>query len=137
MGWSAFLTLYSKESNLTAEGLPRINVNAEDLEQLYDDLKSTFNDQWANMVILYRCAPSEVIGQINLDDLSNGVRPLDPARVQLNFGELESQRKFDTILDLFNLAIDVAEYEGVTTPDDILNTTVNSPTSLILSLIHI
>jgi len=37
LGWSTYLTLYSKESNLTAEGLPRINVNADDIEQLYDD----------------------------------------------------------------------------------------------------
>jgi len=131
LGWSAFLTLYSKESNLNAEGLPRINVNADDIEQLYDDLKSTFNDQWANMVILYRCAPSEVLGEINLDDLRNGVRPLDAARVELDFGTLQSQRKFDTILDLFNLSINVAEYAGATTPDDILNTTVNSPVTLI------
>lgn len=127
LGWSAFLTLYSKESNLTAEGLPRINVNAEDLEQLYDDLKSTFNDQWANMVILYRCAPAEAIGEFNFADSGNGVRDLDGARVQLDFGVLESERKFDTILDLFNLTINVADYAGVTSPDDVLSDTVRSP----------
>jgi len=56
LGWSNYLTLYSKESNLTGEGLPRININGDDLEQLYDDLKSAYNDEWANFIIYYRCA---------------------------------------------------------------------------------
>ena len=59
LGWANYLTLYSNESNLTAEGLPRINVNADDLEQLYDDLKSAFDDEWANFVIYYRCSSEE------------------------------------------------------------------------------
>ena len=132
LGWSTYLTLYSKESNLTAEGLPRINVNADDIEQLYDDLKSTFNDDWANMVILYRCAPGDRISSVNLTDVANNVQTLDGARVELDFGVLESQRKFETILDLVNLSINVGqtddgEFEGVTTPDDVLSDTVNSP----------
>ena len=132
LGWSTYLTLYSKESNLTAEGLPRINVNADDIEQLYDDLKSTFNDEWANMVILYRCAPGDRISSVNLTDVANNVQTLDGARVELDFGVLESQRKFETILDLVNLSINVGqtddgEFEGVTTPDDVLSDTVNSP----------
>ena len=135
LGWSAFLTLYSKESNLTAEGLPRINVNADDLEQLYDDLKSAFNDEWANMVILYRCAPTERIGEIDIETLGGDVQTLDSSRVELDFGVLESQRKFDTILDLFNLTINVGQtdgpFDGVTTPDDVLSDTVNSPVTFI------
>ena len=132
LGWSTYLTLYSKESNLTAEGLPRINVNADDIEQLYDDLKSTFNDEWANMVILYRCVPGDRISSVNLTDVANNVQTLDGARVELDFGVLESQRKFETILDLVNLSINVGqtddgEFEGVTTPDDVLSDTVNSP----------
>ena len=135
LGWSAFLTLYSKESNLTAEGLPRINVNAEDLEQLYDDLKSTFNDDWANMVILYRCASDERLAELSLDDLGNDIPTLEASRITLDFGLLESQRKFNTILDLFNLTINVGqtteEFAGVTTPDDVFSDTVKSPVTLI------
>ena len=131
LGWSAFLTLYSKESNLTDEGLPRINVNADDLEQLYDDLKSAFSDDWANMVILYRCAPASKISSVNLDDAANNVLALDSARVELDFGVLQSERKFETILDLVNLSIDVGqtdgEFAGVTTPEDVLSDTVISP----------
>ena len=135
LGWSAFLTLYSKESNLTDEGLPRINVNAEDLEQLYDDLKSAYNDEWANIVILYRCAPAERIAELSMEDLGSDVQTLDAARVELDFGVLESQRKFDTILDLFNLTINVGqtdgEFAGVTTPEDVFSDTVKSPVTFI------
>jgi len=135
LGWSAFLTLYSKESNLTAEGLPRININADDLEQLYDDLKSTLPDEWANMVILYRCAPSERIAELTIEDLENDVQTLEASRVELDFGVLESQRKFDTILDLFNLTINVGqtdgEFAGVATPDDVLSDSVKSPVTFI------
>ena len=131
LGWSTYLTLYSKESNLTAEGLPRINVNADDIEQLYDDLKSTFNDDWANMVILYRCAPDDRISTVNLTDVANNVQTLEGARVELDFSVLESQRKFETILDLVDLSINVGQtdgaFAGVTTPDDVLSDTVNSP----------
>ena len=131
LGWATYLTLYSKESNLTAEGLPRINVNADDLEQLYDDLKSTFNDEWANFIILYRCAPADRIKPIDLIDLQNDVKSLGGNRVQLDFGVLSSERKFDTILDIMNIGIDAGstfgEFPGVTTPDDNFNDTVNSP----------
>jgi hypothetical protein len=135
LGWAAYLTLYSKESNLTAEGLPRINVNADDLEQLYDDLKSKFNDEWANFIILYRCAPEDRIKPIDLADLQNDVKTLGGNRVQLDFGALQSERKFDSILDIMNIAIDAGstfgEFPGVTTPDDNFNDDVNSPVNII------
>jgi len=62
LGWANYLTLYSKENNRTGEGLPRININAEDLDQLYDDLKSTFDDDWVNLILIYRLeGPSETV----------------------------------------------------------------------------
>src|SRR5690606_37684595 len=37
-GWSAYLTLYSQERNVNRYGEPRIDLNMEDLQQLYDAL---------------------------------------------------------------------------------------------------
>ena len=34
LGWANYMTLYSNESNLNGEDLPRININGDDLEQL-------------------------------------------------------------------------------------------------------
>lgn len=53
-GWSAYLTLFSKERNVTSDGQPRINLNQEDLEKLHSDLSAVFTPEWANFIVLYR-----------------------------------------------------------------------------------
>lgn len=54
LGWSRFLTLFSKEKNVTLEGLPRIDVNGEDLVQLQVDLEVLGNKDWETFVLAYR-----------------------------------------------------------------------------------
>lgn len=54
LGWANYMTLFSKESNRNPSGLERININNEDLDQLYDDLRSVFNEEWSNFIIAYR-----------------------------------------------------------------------------------
>jgi hypothetical protein len=137
LGWANYLTLYSKESNLNAQGLPRINVNADDLEQLYDDLKSSFNDEWANFIILYRCADAARIQPVGAADLANKSSSLQGSRVTLDFATLTSQRKLNNILDIFSVSIDVGAtgddegFPGVSTPDDVFSDTVNSPVNIL------
>ena len=58
LGWANYVTLYSNESNLNVDQLPRININDDDLEQLYDDLRSRFDDNWANFIIHWRSTPA-------------------------------------------------------------------------------
>lgn len=131
LGWANFLTLYSKESNLTSEGLPRINVNADDLEQLYDDLKSAFNDEWANYIIYYRCAEQEPSSE----------PPSDPSAViqkasliPIDFSNLTSRRKFNTIIDVVGAYVDTREFDGenlvsfVESPVNITNIGISMPT---------
>lgn len=119
LGWASFLTLYSKESNLTAEGLTRINVNADDLEQLYDDLKSTFDDNWANFIIYYRCAsaaPTTQVPEVDPEQI------ISASTIAPDFSVLESQRKFDTILDIMDAFVDLSEWD-----DENLNSYAASP----------
>ncbi len=54
LGWANYLTLFSKEDNLNPSGLQRININAEDLEQLYEDLGSALRDDLKTFIIAYR-----------------------------------------------------------------------------------
>lgn len=57
LGWSAFLTVYSREGNKTADGAQRVNVNAEDLEQLQADLADVLtNEDWASFIVAFRVA---------------------------------------------------------------------------------
>ena len=108
LGWSNYLTTFSKESNLTGEGLPRINVNADDLEQLYDDLKSSFNDEWANFIIYYRCAT-----EIPVEETLDGAVTVNAASVPVDFDSpaLTSKRKFNSVIDMCFVNVDMSEFD--------------------------
>ena len=40
LGWAIYLTLYSKEKNVAADGTPRININGSDLATLQTDMST-------------------------------------------------------------------------------------------------
>ena len=135
LGWSNYLTLYSNESNLTGEGLQRINVNADDLEQLYDDLKSAFNDEWANFIIYYRCSDTDPI-----TELPEEVEAQNAAAFPIDFSNpnLTSKRKLDSIVDLCFAYVDVAVFDDenlsgnsyVASPIQFLNMGFTIPTMM-------
>lgn len=113
LGWANYLTLYSKESNLTAEGIPKININADDLDQLYDDLQSVFNDDWANFILMYR-----------LGTFQEGT-PQDPENdtivtaSQYAFeipedAEPDENSKFRTVIDFTDMIFEAEDDEGNT-----------------------
>ncbi len=57
LGWARYLTLHSAEKNVAEDGLARVFVNAEDLQTLYEDLKSALgNETYASFIIAYRLA---------------------------------------------------------------------------------
>jgi len=53
-GWAAYLTLWSAESNLNADGAPKINLNQSDLKKLYDDLTPVLDQPSAEFIVAYR-----------------------------------------------------------------------------------
>lgn len=107
LGWANYVTLYSNESNLTGEGLPRINVNADDLEQLYDDLKSSFDDEWANFIIYYRCSSEEP----TIEPPAETAVIQNPALLPPDFEILESKRKLNSIVELVWAYVDTSEFD--------------------------
>ncbi len=55
LGLAAYLTVDSRESQLTPDGLLRINVNSEDLTDLHAKLVEALeNEEWANYIVAYR-----------------------------------------------------------------------------------
>lgn len=54
LGWSAYLTLYSQEANVAADGTRRINVNGNNVEELYTSLQEVFPAEWATFIVAYR-----------------------------------------------------------------------------------
>ena len=63
LGWSSYFTLHSSETTAGPDGEPKIDVNAQKLEKLHDDLKKLFTEEEANFIILYRQYSSNQAGQ--------------------------------------------------------------------------
>ncbi len=56
LGWSAYLTTVSRESNLRADGTPKIDVNNGILSDLYDQLEEEFDADVAKFIVAFRMA---------------------------------------------------------------------------------
>ena len=94
-GWSAYLTLYSKENNLNVNGEPRIDLNSSDLQTLYQDLAAVFDPAVANFIILYRQGyPVFEQGDNQTDGL-----PQPASAVEIDF-LLEPEREITQVLEL-------------------------------------
>jgi type II secretory pathway component PulK len=53
-GWSAFLTVYSREPNTDSQGNARIYLNETDLNDLSEKLTTALGEDMANYIIAYR-----------------------------------------------------------------------------------
>lgn len=53
-GWAAYLTLHSRQKELRPDGTAKIDLNSDDLEQLYADLDEALGTQWATFIVAYR-----------------------------------------------------------------------------------
>lgn len=72
-GWSAYLTVYSHESNLRHDGQPKININAIDLQQLYQALSGVLGSDMATFIIAYR--QGKVVSGSQTTVATSGKRP--------------------------------------------------------------
>ena len=104
LGWANYLTLFSKESNLNDSKLQRIDINSPDLEQLYTDLRSVFNEEWARFIIWYR-----INGPYDGDD------DVDQAAIytEIDFETAEGSHTFSQILDLIDATTSVDTNESL------------------------
>ncbi len=92
LGWANYLTLFSKESNLNREGLPRININNPDLIALEAELRSVLDQRWTNFILAYRIN-GPYSGTDEVDDDGN--------YLELDLDETPTA-DFDQILDLID-----------------------------------
>lgn len=53
-GWAAYLTVYSREPNVDKTGKARINLNGNDMQQLYTDLTNAVGSEVATFIVGYR-----------------------------------------------------------------------------------
>lgn len=53
-GWLGYLTIHGAEGNRKADGTPRININGDDLQQIYDDVAAAGQPDLASFIVIYR-----------------------------------------------------------------------------------
>ncbi|MCP4191458.1 MAG: general secretion pathway protein GspK [Planctomycetaceae bacterium] len=79
-GWSSYLTLYSMEKNVSSDGIPRIDLNGDDLALLFEELAAALGEPWATFIIAYRqFGPYKTPGQggDEIETEPAGNQPLD------------------------------------------------------------
>ena len=99
-GWAAYLTLNSKESNLNPDGEKKIDLNQDNLEELYNALTEVFEESWANFIIGYR-----------QNGAYSGTRPAQATPAGKPKLDGQGSNKFTTILDLIGPNVEI-EMEG-------------------------
>jgi hypothetical protein len=126
-GWSAYLTIYSVEWNITPDGNPKVYLNTADLNKLVEDMQAaSFPQEWINFIVAYRqVGPSQstttVIGTGNSPAAANTT----PATTTQPTGELnmdlQPQTPIGGILDLVGAQVQYT-FSGAPAP-----TSLNSP----------
>jgi DNA uptake protein ComE-like DNA-binding protein len=116
-GWSAYLTLYSQERNVTPAGDQRIYLNQEDMATLHAELSAVLPREMANFIVAYRQnGPARV---------NSGDDDEDKEEVKADAGELDltaaGKVQLTQVLDLVG-AKTTAKFQG-----DEKTSTLSSP----------
>jgi hypothetical protein len=54
LGWSAYLTVYSREPNVDSQGNARVYINDQDVNSMGENLSSALDPDLANYIVAYR-----------------------------------------------------------------------------------
>lgn len=103
-GWASYLTLHSRERNMTPEGQPRIYLNNPDLQMLYDELAAVFPQEWATFIVAYRQGGPASGG-------STGTQMQTAAGQQIDFN-LQAKANLSQVLDLVD-AVTQVKFAGL------------------------
>ncbi len=90
-GWSAFLTVHSRESNLRADGRSRIDLNNGLLTDLYDQLEEEFSEDVAKFVIGFRISGPK--DQRPTDDTGTGTSGSKSVASSTSSGQQQQQQQ--------------------------------------------
>jgi hypothetical protein len=109
-GWSAYLTLYSVESNANPDGQPKVYLNTADLNKLVEDLEAaSFPEEWITFIVAYRQMGPAANTAIALGGSGNNQNPtvasLDAPAGELNM-ELPAKTPIGAILDLVGARVE-------------------------------
>jgi type II secretory pathway component PulK len=103
-GLTRYLTVYSRELNLNAQGQLRINVNGSDLEGLYNNLTTAVGTDLANFILAYR-----IYGPASGTPPAGG--PVSMTRGSINFQQGANGRaqKINSLFDLVGASVSIQQ----------------------------
>ncbi len=108
-GWSAYLTVYSRELNLASDLTPRIYVNSSDLNTLNTNLQSVLGQDLANFIIMYRLyGPAQTgTSRATTSSSSDRSRALQQVNTALQNSQQMRLQPISSLFDLVNSDVDV------------------------------
>jgi Type II secretion system (T2SS), protein K len=115
-GWSAYLTLYSVESNANPEGQPKAYLNTSDLNQLVEDLEAaSFPEEWITFIVAYRQAgPTAAATATRGTVITAGIVPTGNQTGELNM-DLPAKTPIGGVLDLIGAQVEYT-FQGAQAP---------------------
>lgn len=123
-GWSAYLTVYSRERNVANDDTARININDADLNNLSSQLNTALGPDLANFILAYRLYGASQQGQGGSGGTTGGSAAAaptprttaSPAALQaassriladLSTSSQQRPRSIASLYDLINATVDV------------------------------
>ena len=111
-GLSAWITVDGGESTLNSQGFPKLNVNGDDLTEIYDALVPLVGQRGAQFVLAYRIdGPLDPVRAIAVDSESRRQRRLDSAEARLRYQlgvEDQSKRSIRNRKNSFRSGLDLS-----------------------------
>jgi DNA uptake protein ComE-like DNA-binding protein len=104
-GWAAYFTIYSAESTLKPDGTAKINLNGDDLQKLYDDLKNALDENSAMFIVLYRAYGKKALASANGQPMTGVSVGTVVSRVDVSKLPATGQ-KLTSVLDLIGASAD-------------------------------
>jgi hypothetical protein len=113
-GWAPYLTLYSAEKNRNMMGMPRVFLNQDDMQMLYDELTEVLDEEWATFIVAYRqFGPASGNQQEQQRQEEAEVEPQLPSDF---VGQLDltqpAQTQITQVLDLIGVRVTVSSQGG-------------------------
>jgi type II secretory pathway component PulK len=105
-GLARYLTVYSRELNLNAQGQPRINVNDTDLEGLYNNLNTAVGSDLANFILAYR-----IYGPASgpAGGPTGGIASLTRSGLNMRPGSGSRAQKINSLFDLVGASVAIRQ----------------------------
>ncbi len=130
LGWSAYLTIYSREQNISSDLQPRINLNEKDLASLSSKLSGIVDQNLATFILLWRLydgrsLPKEGSGN-SKSKKSNVVTTVSTANLDLKVKPKQKLHKIRSLFELVDSQVTIPS-QGKGKPSQTVLSPLNDP----------